>query len=153
MGDGLAGQAVFQLEGGERQAVDEQAQVERPAGGIQRIAELPRYGESIGGEARGRRSCCLVTGAENTASPHAGRGGRRTQNIDYAARCDLVPHTGQKGAPHRRVGVDRQRVDKVGLGCMDESRELGEVKRVGPVVVVPAALDIVVGAGKGGGVL
>jgi hypothetical protein len=55
MGGGLAGQAVLQLEGGERHAIDEQAQVERAPRGIERIAELSRDGEAIGGEAIGRR--------------------------------------------------------------------------------------------------
>jgi hypothetical protein len=55
MGGGLSGQAVLDLEGSERHTIDEQAQVERAPGGIQRIAELPGDGEAIGGEAHGRR--------------------------------------------------------------------------------------------------
>ena len=75
------------------------------------------------------------------------------QHIDDAAIGDLVADAGEEGASRRRVSVDRQRADKVGLGRVDEGRELDQVQRVCAVVVVPAALDIVVGAGKGGGVL
>ena len=49
----LLGQAVLQLEGEDRQAVDEQADVERPLGVVAAVAELPDDGETV----CAKRSC------------------------------------------------------------------------------------------------
>ena len=43
----LLGQAVLQLEGGDGQAVDEQAQVQGKLGLITAVAELPRHAEAV----------------------------------------------------------------------------------------------------------
>ena len=56
-----AGEAVLQLEGRHRQAVDEQAEVERPQGLVAAVAKLARDGEAVprvafsGGGVAGRR--------------------------------------------------------------------------------------------------
>ncbi len=52
----LFGQAVLQFEGGNRQAVDEQAQVQRPPCFVQAVAQLPRDTEAIGR----KQACRLV---------------------------------------------------------------------------------------------
>ena len=45
--DRLLGEAVLQLEGGDRQAVDEQAQVERAARLVPAVAQLARDAEAV----------------------------------------------------------------------------------------------------------
>ena len=45
--DGLLGQAVFQLERGDRQAVDEKAEVERELGLVLAVAQLPGDAEEL----------------------------------------------------------------------------------------------------------
>ena len=47
--DGLLGEAVLELEGGDRQAVDEQAQVEGELGLVAAVAELAGDAEAVGG--------------------------------------------------------------------------------------------------------
>jgi len=46
--DRLFSQAVLQLKGGDGEAVDEQAQVERALRLVAAVAELPRDGETVG---------------------------------------------------------------------------------------------------------
>ena len=46
--DRLLGEAVLQLEGGDRQAVDEQAEVERKLRLVAAVAELPGDAEAVG---------------------------------------------------------------------------------------------------------
>ena len=55
--DRLLGQAVLQLEGGDRQAVDEQAQVERAARLVPAVGELARDREAV---LRVQRSAALA---------------------------------------------------------------------------------------------
>ena len=52
--DRLLGQAVLQLEGGDRQAVDEQAEVERELRLVAAVAELPGDAEAVVREELGR---------------------------------------------------------------------------------------------------
>ena len=68
--DRLLGQAVLQLEGGDRQAVDEEAEVERELRLVAAVAELAGDAEAVGGVARLRPSRCPAR-----ACRRRGRGG------------------------------------------------------------------------------
>ncbi|WP_352748168.1 hypothetical protein [Mesorhizobium sp. M0185] len=105
MGDGLAGQRILQLEGSERQPVDEQGKVERAARGVQRIAKLASDRKAVLREAsgglriagRGQRE---IERHRVRAVAHA-----RSQHVDDAAIGDLVSDAGEEGAALRAVSI------------------------------------------------
>ncbi len=88
--DRLLGEAALQLERGHRQAVDEQAEVERPLGVVAAVAKLPDDGETVLLEAflclhvPGRRSAVeqgqIVRSVLQTVA----------ENVDRAALGDLA---------------------------------------------------------------
>ena len=71
--DGLLGEAVLQLEGGDRQAVDEQAQVERELRLVRAVAELARDAEAVAREAARPPSRCPATACRRRGRGGAGR--------------------------------------------------------------------------------
>ncbi len=68
--DRLLGQAVLQLEGGDRQAVDEEAEVERALRLVAAVAELARDAEAVRPRSARRPSRCRARACRRT-----GRGG------------------------------------------------------------------------------
>ena len=102
--DRLLGETVLQLERGDRQAVDEQAEVKRPMGLVAAVAELARDREAVlgvafnGGGVAGRR-CAIekfdVMGP--VLDPFA-------EHVDDAALADLALEAGQE-LPTRRAIV------------------------------------------------
>ena len=107
--DRLLGQAVLQLEGGDRQAVDEEAQVERELRLVAAVAELPRDAEAVGGVALGGlvvagrgRAVEEVEVMRAVLDPVA-------QHVDGAALRDLALQPRQELAPRRPVLVEVER--------------------------------------------
>ena len=70
--DRLLGQAVLQLEGGDRQAVDEEPEIERALGLVAAVAELPRDAEAVLRECARRPSGCRARACRRTASTSCG---------------------------------------------------------------------------------
>ena len=139
--DRLLGQAVLQLEGGDRQAVDEEAEVEGALRLVAAVAELPRDAEAVGGVAlgglgvaRGRRAVEEVEVVRPVLEPVA-------QDVDGAALGDLALQPRQELAPSGAVLAEVERLADVGLGRAQEGRELGEIDAVLAVVVARIAAD------------
>ncbi len=144
--DGLLGEAVLQLEGGDRQAVDEQAQVERAARLVHAVGELARDREavlrvqSLGlGVARRRRAVEQIE--VHRPVLHA-----LAQHIDDAALADLGREAGEELEAVDvlrvvRVG-HRQLLERLGLGGAQEGEELRHIERVGAVEVLRAAGEV-----------
>src|SRR5690606_6174635 len=137
----LLGQAVLQLEGGDRQAIDEEPQVERPLRLVAAVAELPRDAEAIGGVALGglhvagrRRAVEEVEVVRPVFEP-------LTQHVDGAAPADLPLKTSQELAPRRPVPAEVEGVGHLRLCFAEEGRELGEVHAVLAVVVLGMPAD------------
>ena len=100
---GLLGQAVLQLEGGDGQAVDEEAQVEGQGVLVAAVAQLPGDAEAVLpvalGRLRvagGRRAVEEVELVRPVLDP-------APQHIDDAALRDLPLQPGQELAPRRTV--------------------------------------------------
>ena len=144
--DRLLGEAVLQLEGGDGQAVDEQAQVERAARLVHAVGELARDREAVLrvqrlglGVARRRRAVEQVE--VHRPVVHA-----LAQHVDDAALADLG---GEAREELEAVDVlrvvrigHRQLLERLGLGGAQEGEELRHVERVGAVVVLRAAGDV-----------
>ena len=94
--DGLLGEAVLQLEGGDGQAVDEQAQIERAARLVRAVGELARDREAVLrvqrlglGVARRRRAVEQIEVQRPVLHALA-------QHVDDAALADLAGEAGQE---------------------------------------------------------
>jgi len=133
--DRLLGEVVLEFEGGDRQAVDEQSQVEGELGFVTTVAELSRHAEAVRGEAfdgprvawRGRAVEEVdVVGA--VLDPF-------TQHVDHAALADLALQASQKLAACRPIGPEAQRLDERLLRREKETAELNEVDAVLAVVL------------------
>ena len=149
VGDRLLGQAVLQLEGGDRQAVDEQAQVERALRLVAAVAELARDAEAVGrvalgglGVARRRRAVEEVDVVRAVLDPVA-------QHVDDAALADLALQPREELAPRRAVLAEVERLGDVRLRLAQEGRELREVDAVLAVVVLGRAADPAGAVGRG----
>ena len=139
--DGLLGQAVLQLEGGHRQAVDEEAQVEGELGLVAAVAQLPGDAEAVGrvallglGVARGRCAVEEVEVERTVLDPSP-------QHVDGATLGDLALEAGQELAPGRPVLVQVQGLGHLGLCLVEEGRKLGQVDAVLAVIVLRRAAD------------
>src|SRR5690606_10153876 len=137
----LLGQAVLQLEGGDRQAIDEEPQVERPLRLVTAVAELPGDAEAVGGVALGglhvagrRRAVEEVEVVRPVFEP-------LTQHVDGAAPADLPLKTSQELAPRRPVPAEVEGVGHLRLRLAEEGRKLGEVHAVLAVVVLGMPAD------------
>src|SRR5690606_33698917 len=133
--DRLLGQAVLQLEGGDGQAVDEEAQVERALRLVAAVAELPGDAEAVRGISLGglhvagrRRAVEEVEVVRPVLEPVA-------QHVDGAALADLALESRQELAPRRPVPAEIEGVGHLRLRFVEEGRELGEVHAVLAVVV------------------
>ena len=137
IGHGLLGQAVLQLEGGDGQAVDEEAQVEGQGVPIAAVAQLPGDAETVmrvtlgGDRIAGRRRAVeqveLVRPVLDAVAQH----------VDHAALRNLPLQPRQELAPRRAVLGQVQRGGRLGLGDLQEDGELHQVDAVLAVVVVP----------------
>ena len=143
--------AVLQLEGEDRQAVDEEPDVERAPGLVAAVAKLAGDTEAVLLEAFPRR---LVAGRGRAVEesqvmrpvPDAA-----AQHVDGAAPGDLSLQPGEELAPGGAILGERQRFGGLGPGRTQEGRELGEVDAVLAVVVVgvPAApADAAIAGGR-----
>ncbi len=113
--DGLLGEAVLQLEGGDGQAVDEEAQVERELGLVAAVAQLAGDAEAVGGVAlAGLRVARRGRAVEEVEVVRAVLDAV-AQHVDDAALGDLALQAGQELAPRRAVLVEGERVGGVGL--------------------------------------
>ena len=134
--DRLLGQAVLQLEGGDRQAVDEEAQVERELRLVAAVAELARDAEAVGGVAllglRVARRWRAVEEVE-VVRPVLDA---VAQHVDGAALADLALQAGQELAPCRAVLAEVERLGRLGLRLPQEGGELRQVHAVLAVVVL-----------------
>ena len=137
----LLREAVLQLEGEDRQAVDEEAEVERSLRLVAAVAELPDDGEAVLQETFlrlgvPRRGSAVEDFQIVRAVPDA-----VAQHRDGAALRDLALQAGQEPPPCRAVLVERQRVGGLRLRHAQERRELDPVNAELAVVVagVPAA--------------
>ena len=150
--NGLLGEAVLQLEREDRQAVDEEPDVERPVCLVAAVAKLPDDGEAVLLEAPlrlhvpGRRRAVEDVQVVR-AVPEA-----VAQHVDGAALRDLALQPGEELAPRRTVLVQRQRLGRLRLGGLQECRELDPIDAELAVVVVgiaaaPARAAGVAGAG------
>ena len=104
----LLGQAVLQLEGGDGQAVDEQAQVQGKLGLVQAVAELsrhaeavlpvPRFGLLVTRRRRAVHQVDLVRPVLDALAEH----------VDGPALGDFPLQPGQEDAPRRAVPAQVQ---------------------------------------------
>ena len=132
----LLRQAVLQLEGGDWQAVDEQAQVQGKLGLVSAVVELPRHAEAVlpvlhPGLLVPRRRCAVHEVDLVRPVPDA-----LAEHVDGPALRDLSLQPGQELAPRWAVFVEVQRLGGVGLGGVEEGGELGQVHAVLAIVVL-----------------
>ena len=137
--DGLLRQVVLQLQGEDRQSVDEEPEVERPLGLVAAVAELPGHGEAVLLEPlpglhvlrRGRAvEQVYLMGAVSDAV---------AQHVDGAALGNLSLQPREQLAPCRSVLGERERFRRFGLGCVQERRKLGEIDAVLAIVIAGVA--------------
>ena len=136
--DCLLGQTVLQLEGGDRQTVDEEREVERV--GIDfAVAQLPGHRDPVLRETLGRfRIAGRGRGIEqrDIMGPMLEAA---AQDIDDPALGDLALKPGEEFLPAGGVLVEIERDDEQRLGCRDKRPELDEIDRPAAVVVVRVA--------------
>ena len=139
--DGLLGQAVLQLEGGDRQTVDEETEVEGTLGLVAAVAELPGDAEAVGLVERlwllvARRGRAVEEVEMVRAVLQA-----LAQHVDGAALGDLTLQASEELAP---VGLSWSRSrGSATFGCVvaQEGPKLNEVHAVLAVVVTWVAAD------------
>ena len=149
--DGLFGQAVLQLERGDRQAVDEERKVQGALGLGEAVAELPRdretvlavalSGEGIAGRRRAVEEIDLVLPVLEAPA----------EEVDGAALADLALQAGEELAAGGAILLKPQPLVGVGLGFPQESQQLREVDRELAVVLGGVAADPPGSSGLGGG--
>ena len=141
--DGLLGQAVFEFKRRERQAVDEQAQVQRPARLVLAVTQLARDAETVFGKERrrgcvARRGCAVEEIEMQGAVVHT-----LAQHVNDAALADFVGEAGEKLLPVDvfRVLVigDAEFLERFRLCGVQELEQLRHFERVGAVVVLGIA--------------
>ena len=96
--DRLLGEAVLQLEGEDRQAVDEQPDVERPLGFVAAVAKLAGDGEAVLPEALLRFRVVGRGGAVEQVEVVSPVPDAVAQHVDGAALADLTLEPGQEPA-------------------------------------------------------
>ena len=135
----LLGEVVLQLEGDDRQAVDEERDVERPLRFVSAIAKLSGHGEAVPLEAvpgllvAGRR--CAVEQVEVVRAVLD----TVAQHLDRAPLGNLALQPRQKLAPCRTVLLQRQSLGRPRLGVTQEGSKLDEIDAPLAVVVEVAA--------------
>ncbi len=143
--DGLLGEAVLELEGGDGEAVDEEDEVEGKTRLVGAVAELAGDAEDVGGEALGGEG---VAGGGGLVVEADGGGAvidPLAEDVDDAAPGDLALEAVEEAEAGGADLVEVELGDDLGLGGVEEGEELGGVDGVGAVVVVGIALDVVAG--------
>ena len=135
----LLGEGVLQLEGEDRQAVDEEADVQRPLGLVAAVVKLPGDGEAVlretlpgllvAGRGRAVEEVEVVRAVPDAVAQH----------LDGAPLRDLALQPRLELAPRRPVLVQCQGLGGLRLGGVEEGGKLGEIDAVLAVVVVIAA--------------
>ena len=137
--DCLLGEAVLQLEGEDRQAVDEQPDVERPLGFVAAVAKLPGDREAVLFEALLRFRVVGRRGAVEQVEVVGPVPDAVAQHVDGAALADLPLEPGQEPAA-RGAGLGQiEGLRCFGLGRVEKGGELSEIDAVFAVVVVEVA--------------
>ena len=136
---GLLRETVLQLEREDRQAVDEQRDVQRLLGPVAAVPELPGDGEPVLAitlprpcVARRRRPVEQVQVMRAMPDPVA-------EHVDGAALRDLALEPRKELAPHWSVRVQRQNLGGLRLRGTQERRELRPIDAILAVIVVMAA--------------
>ena len=134
--DRLLGEAVLQLERGDRQTVDEEPEVERALGLIAAVAELTRDGEAVlrvafsGDGVAGRRRAVeefdVMRSVLDTLAEH----------VDHAALADLALEAGQELPPRWAIVFQAQPLERLRLRLDEEGAKLHQIDRVLAVVVL-----------------
>ena len=127
--DRLLGQAVLQLEGGDRQAVDEQAEVERELRLVAAVAELAGDAEAVrrvalgglgvAGRGRAVEEVDVVRAVLDAVAQH----------VDHAALADLALQAGEELAPRRAVLAEVERLGDLRLRGAQEGAQAGRGPR------------------------
>ena len=135
----LLRQAVLQFEGGDGQAVDEQANVQGKLCVVVAVSELPGHAEAV-----------LPVQGRRLRVPRRRRAIHQVylvrtvlhalpQHVDGPALGDLPLQPSQELAPGRAILSEAQRRGSDRLSGVEEGRELGQVDAVLAVVVVRVA--------------
>ena len=140
--DGLFGQVVLQLECGDRQAVDEEAEVEGIPCFITAVAELARDAEPVESIAFGGFHVPRRGGAVKEVDVVRAVLEPVAQHVDGAAPGDLALEPGEELAPGWIVAVEFERFGDIRLRRTQEEGELCEVDTVLAVVVSGTAADV-----------
>ena len=128
--DRLLGEAVLQLEGEDRQAVDEQPDVEGALGLVAAVAQLPGDGEAVLAEAlpglrvAGRRGAVEQVEVVRPVADAA------AQHVDGAALADLPLQPGEEATAGGAGFGQGEGLGCLGLGGAQEGGELGQVDAV-----------------------
>ena len=147
----LLGEGVLQLEGEDRQAVDEEADIQRPLAFVAAVTKLPGDGEAVLLEAFRGLLVAGRGGAVEQLQVERAMLDAVAQHLDGAPLRDLALQPRQELAPRRPVLVQRQRFGGLGLGVAQERGKLGEINAILTVVVVIAAgapADTAVGSAR-----
>ncbi len=132
----LLGQAVFQLEGGHRQPVDEQAQVQRALRLVAAVTQLPRHAEAVGGKPRRRLRVARRGRAVKQIERVRAMLQPVPQHVNHAAPAHLPLQPRQKLAAHRPVRAELQRLRHLRLCRLQKRRQLREIHAVFAVIVL-----------------
>jgi len=145
VGHGLARVVVLQLEGRQRQAVDEQRKVERALRLVAAVAHLAGDAEDIGGEQRCRPVIARRRRMEVKLQRRRPVLDALAQHIHHTAAGDLALQAMQQlpcGAAGQRVGCDLELGQFLGLGRQPEAPQLAQVERHLAVVIMGMAFDV-----------
>ena len=137
----LLGEVVLQLEGCNRQTVDEQSEVQRKSRLLPAITQLARDRKPICLMAC---PCRLVAGgwrAEEQIDVTRPVLDALAQDINDAALADLTPQTGQKLPAGRAIFSQGEPLDHLGLGIRHKCRKLRHIHTIFAVVVLRVARD------------
>src|SRR5947208_6747553 len=140
--DGLLREAVLELEGCDRQAVDEEAEVEGPLGLVPAVAQLARHAEAVGREALGRRGVAGRGRSVEEVDVVRPMLDTVAQDVDRAALADLALEPREELPPGGTVVAQVERLGRLRLRRAQESREVRKVHAVLPVVVGGIAADV-----------
>src|ERR1035437_2395786 len=129
VGDGLLGKAILQLEGGNRQAVDEEGEVEGELRLVAAVSELAGDAEAVLGVPLRRDRVAWRWGAVEEVELVGSVLHAVAEHVDHAALADLALQAVEELAPRRTVLVEVQSVGSVDLRRPQEGAELGEINR------------------------
>ena len=157
--DVLFGEIVFEFEGGEREAVEEQAEVEFAARLVLAVGELAGDGEAVERVQGLGFGVALGGGAEEEAEVEGAVVDAEAQDVNDAAAGDFRGEAGEEfeATDVLRVGGigEGEFVEGVGLGGEEEGEDLGDVEGVGAVEVFGTAGEVAdtggIGGRRGGG--